>query len=474
MGRSRTPVWGLTAAFLGTFIALLDLTIVNVALPRMQADLGTDLTGVQWIVDSFALTLAAFMLSGGLLGDRLGRKRTYLSAIGVFCVGSLVCALADSLGVLITGRVVQGLAAAVIVPGALSLIGRFAPDPAARGRLMGLWGMVASLAVIAGPLLGGVLVDQIGWEAIFWVNLPLGALAIAAGIGGLVESADPEHASFDPAGQLLAVIALGALAYGAIETRDLGANLPIVLCAAAVCVAAVIGFVMVERRVDRPMLPMDLFANAQFSTVNAASVALGFGANGAFLLINLYLQQVRGNSALETGLLLVPMTVAIVPASFLAGRLIARHGPRLPLVIGYVLTGASLAALAGVSVHTSYLLIGVLFVICGLGQGLAIVPAPAAVLEVVPHERTGVGSAIVSTARQAGTAIGFAMLGAIVNAHVSAADPTGMGEAFVAGQRVSLLLAAAVVLAAALALRLMRTPQRVAAGRAEQIDLASG
>lgn len=458
---SRPPLLGLLAAFLGTFIALLDLTIVNVALPAMQVSLHTDLTGVQSIVDSFALCMAAFMLSGGLLGDRIGRKRSYLAAVLVFLTGSLVCALAGDIGVLIAGRVVQGLAAAVVVPGALSLVGRSTTDPAVRGRLMGLWGMVASLAVIAGPLLGGALVDGIGWPGIFYVNVPLGVVVIIFGVIGLAESSDPSHASFDPAGQVLGVVALGALGYGAIEARDLTANAGIVIGCAVVFVAATVAFILVEQRVRHPMVPVSLFRNVQFSIVNAASVALGFGANGAFFLINLYLQQVRDNTALQTGLLLLPMTVAIVPASLWAGRLIARYGPRVPLIIGYSLVGASLVGLIILGADTNYWLVGILFAVSGIGQGLAIVPAPAAVLEVVPRERSGVGSAIVSTARQVGTAIGIAVLGAIVNAQITGRSPDQLTSAFVAGFRISLLVAGLAVLSAAAALLLWRGPRPV-------------
>lgn len=238
----------------------------------------------------FALCLAAFMLSGGLLGDRLGRKRTYLAAVVVFVAGSVVCAAKTGIEVLVAGRVVQGLAAAVIVPGALSLIGRSTTDPAVRGRRMGLWGMVASVAVVAGPLVGGALVDNAGWPWIFLANVPLGAAIVVTGLAGLTESADPAHASFDPAAQLLAVVALGSLAYGAIEARDLTAHATATVLCGFVFVVSVLGFILAERRVARPVVPLSLFRSAQFSVVNAASVALGFGANGAFFLVTLYLQ----------------------------------------------------------------------------------------------------------------------------------------------------------------------------------------
>lgn len=449
--------WLLVAAFMGTFIALLDPTIVNVAAPSVQADLGTDLAGLQWMVDGFALTLAAFMLSGGSLGDRYGRKRVFLGGVGVFVVASVICAVAPDLGVLVAGRCLQGAAAAVIVPGALSLIGQAVPDPRGRARVMGYWGMSGALAVITGPLLGGVLVDTMGWPSIFLVNVPVGLVAIVIGLRAIPESADPEHAALDPAGQFLAIVALGSLSYGVIEARGHGWGSWLTVGSLAGAVLAAVQLVAVERRVARPLLPVGLFGDARFTVTNVASVALGFAANGAFFLLSaLYLQQMRGNSATETGVMLLPMTLAVLPSALLAGRLTASHGPWRPMFIGYVLTGASLAGMAVFDASTSYPVLAVLFVVAGIGQGLAITPAAAAVLEIVPRERSGIAAATVNTARQVGTALGVAVLGTIV---AESAEP-------VRGMRVSLLVAAGVaVLAAALLTPRRRAPERLQAAR---------
>ncbi|WP_163509390.1 DHA2 family efflux MFS transporter permease subunit [Fodinicola acaciae] len=403
----------LLPAFAGTFMVLLDLTIVAVALPRIQHDLRTGLDGLQWIVDAYSIALAVCLLSGGALGDRYGRKRCFLLGLAGFLAGSLVCAVAPSIGVLVAGRVLQGVSAALVVPGALAIIAQAAPDPAKRARLLGYWGLAASVAVLAGPILGGLLVDAFGWPSIFLVNLPICVVAIGVGLPTIVESADPEHAALDPIGQVLAVCALGSLVFAVIDAREAGwtsAQTLGLFAAAALCGIA---FVVVESRKKRPMLPISLFGNGGFSVVNIASVLLGFGANGAFVLLSVVLQQSNGNSALVTGFLLAPMSLAIIPSSLLAGRLTAAYGPRLPMLLGYTATSLSLLGLGIVGLR-SYALVAVLFVICGIGQGLAISPAIAAVLQHVPRERAGVGSAIVNTARQVGGALGIAVLGTVL------------------------------------------------------------
>jgi DHA2 family methylenomycin A resistance protein-like MFS transporter len=272
----------LAPIFAGTFVALLDLSIVIVALPTIQDELHTDVTGVQWVVDAFVLPLGALLLSGGALGDRYGRKRIFLGALALFLAGSVVCAAASALGVLLAGRVVQGIAAAAIVPGTLSLVAQLEPDPQRRARLIGIWAMVSSLAFVLGPLLGGVLVDTLGWPAIFYVNVPIVLAALAVGTRTLTDSADPDHASLDPVGQLAAVCALGTLTYAVIEGRShgWGSGLTIGLFAAAAL--ATVALILVELPQKRPMLPVRLFADPRFAIVNSAALALGLGGNGAF------------------------------------------------------------------------------------------------------------------------------------------------------------------------------------------------
>ncbi|MEQ4725085.1 MFS transporter [Nonomuraea sp. B19D2] len=468
----------LIATFSATFIALLDLTIVAVALPAMQTDLDTTITGSQWIVDAFSICLAACMLSGGSLGDRCGRKRWFLIGMALFLAGSLACALAPTLAVLVAGRGLQGVAAALLVPGTLSIIGQTEPDPARRAHLLGYWGMCASAAVLAGPIIGGLLVDGFGWPAIFLINLPIGVAVILLGSRTIAESADPEHASLDPAGQVLGILTLGILIYAIIETRANGwGSLTTITLLGSAAVSAV-AFAVVEWRQAKPMLPVRLFADIRFATVNTASVLLGFGANGAFILLSLYFQQAQGHTALVTGLLLVPMTVAIMPASALAGRLTATHGPRLPMLIGYALTGGSLLALATIGGGHPYLLTAVLFALNGVGQGLAITPAVAATLQLVPRQRSGVASATVNTARQAGSALGIAVLGTILSHRLTEADETSFRGLYGTGMRDVMLTAGAAVLAGALLLALQRIrppasphPRRPATAEQDQLQL---
>jgi MFS transporter, DHA2 family, methylenomycin A resistance protein len=461
MPQTRTVrVAVLAPIFAGTFVALLDLSIVIVALPTIEDELNTDVTGVQWVVDAFVLPLGALVLSGGALGDRYGRKRLFLGALALFLAGSVVCAVASALGVLLAGRVVQGIAAAAILPGALSLVTQLEPDPQRRARLIGIWAMVSGLSFVLGPLLGGALVDTLGWPAIFSINVPIVLAAIAVGMRTITESADPDHASLDPVGQLMAVCALGTLTYAVIEGRShgWGSGLTIGLFAAAA--VAAVALVLVERSKPRPMFPVRLFADSRFAIVITAALALGFGGNGAFLLLNLYLQQARGHSAFTTGLLTLPMTLAAIPGAKLAGSLTAEHGPRRAMVAGFALTGAALLAMIAIGADTAYVPIALLFALAGCGQGLAIPASMAAALEIVPRQRSGVGSATVNAARQTGTLLGIAVLGTILADHVESATPPAYSDAFVNGLRPSLLTAGLVVLAGAALLVAMPATRR--------------
>jgi DHA2 family methylenomycin A resistance protein-like MFS transporter len=450
----------LAPIFAGTFVALLDLSIVIVALPTIQDELNTDVTGVQWVVDAFVVPLGALLLSGGALGDRYGRKRIFLGALALFLAGSVVCAAASALGVLLAGRVVQGIAAAAILPGTLSLVTQLEPDPQRRARLIGIWAMVSSLAFILGPLLGGALVDTLGWPAIFYINVPIVLGAIAIGTRTITDSADPDHASLDPLGQLAAVCSLGTLTYAVIEGRNhgWGSGLTIGLFAAAA--VAAVALILIELPKRRPTLPVRLLSDSRFAIVNTAAIALGLGGNGAFFLLTLYLQQARGHSAFTTGLLTLPMTLAVIPGAKLAGSLTAEHGPRRAMLAGFTVTGAALLAMIAIGADTPYLPIALLFALAGFGQGLAIPATMAAALEIVPRQRSGVGSATVNAARQTGTVLGIAVLGTILANHLESATPSAFADAFVQGLQPSLLIAGLIVLAGAALLVAMPATHR--------------
>jgi EmrB/QacA subfamily drug resistance transporter len=452
------------AVFLGTFMSLLDVSVVNVALPAMQHDLSAGFSTVQWVVDSYTLCLSALMLSGGSLADRYGRKRLYLGGLGVFTLGSLLCAVAPTTALLIAGRLVQGLGAAAVAPGALSLLVQAFPERRQQARMIGLWGACVALAVVAGPLVGGVLTDAFGWPAIFLVNLPLGAIAIVAGLRGITESADPAHAGADPAGQVLAVGWLAALTYAVLEAGHRGWDSPLILSLLAAAAVLFAVFVAVERRVARPMLPTALFARPRFTAVTFASFVLGFGAYGSFYLLSLFLQQVQGASAAETGVRFLPYSLGIAAGSVLGGRI---GGDRVMLA-GYTLIGGGLLSLLLVSPDTGYPLIGVLFALLGVGMGFAITTTNSAAVTAVGRERSGTAAATVNAARQTGTALGIAALGAIVNTHLGAgSDPA----AFTAGLHVSLALAGGLTLVAAFLIATVREPAAVPAARPSEPEL---
>ncbi|MET9966662.1 MFS transporter [Streptomyces sp. NPDC006356] len=412
--KQRTPYGLVAAVFLGTFMALLDLSVVNVALPDMQTDLDARLTDVQWVVDGYALGLSAFMLTGGALGDRFGRKKVFLTGLTVFTLASLLCALATTPETLIAGRVIQGIGASTVTPGALSLLAQGFPDTARRAKMIGLWGAVTALAVVTGPLLGGALTESFGWPAIFLINLPLGIIALVTGLRGIQESADPEHAATDPYGQVLGVVWLSALTYAVIEAGHRGWTETRVLTLFGIAAAGFVAFVLVERGSERAMLPVSLFRDRRFTIVNAASLILGFGAYGTFYLLSLYLQQVQGASAVMTGVKFLPYSVAIGLASTQAGRLTAAFGPRSSMLAGYGLIGIGLLALLKLSPDTGYGWIAVVFAVLGTGMGLAITPTNAAALSAVPRQRSGAAAATVNATRQAGTAIGIAVLGSLL------------------------------------------------------------
>ncbi len=403
------------AVNLGSFITILDISIVNVALPTMQAALRIDMAGLQWVVDAYALFLSAFMLSAGPLGDRYGRKRSWLAGVLLFTAGSALCGLADNLTALLIGRAVQGVAGALLVPGALSLLTQAFPDPKERAQAIGIWASCNAISLIVGPMLGGVLVAHFSWQSIFLINLPVGALAIALGAWSITESAHPEHAAFDPAGQALSVLWLGALTYGLIAAGEHGWAAPEAIAALAIAVVGLLAFLGVEHRAARPILPLGLFRDAGFAITNFASFVLGFSAYSSLFFFSIYLQHVRGLSPLATGWQLAPQFAAAGLVSLVFGRLNLRFGlPRL-MIAGFAFIGAAMLGMTRFDLDTSYAVSGSLLVLLGLGTGLAVPSTSMAVMATVPRERSGMASATMNALRQTGMTIGIALLGALMS-----------------------------------------------------------
>jgi MFS transporter, DHA2 family, methylenomycin A resistance protein len=414
MSRSRRA-YAVAAVYLGTFMATLAISIVAVALPAIEGGLHVGLAGLQWVVGSLTLCMSAFMLSAGAVGDRYGRKRTWLGGVALFTIGSAVCASASSLAQLIAGCALQGIAGALVIPGALSIITKAYSDPTERAHVIGGWASFTAISVILGPMLGGILVDTVGWPSIFLINLPIGLLTLGLGVFGITESADPDHAAFDPAGQLLSVVFLGALTYALIGAGHAGWRAAPILAGLGIAAATLILFVVVESRMARPVFPVDLFRDRAFAALNVASFVLGFSGYSSLFLFSLFLQQAQGWSAAQAGWRMAPVFVAMSLVSSVSGRLSGRHGAR-PMILGYVLLGTSMLCMAFFSPTTSYAVIAPLFAVLGIGLGLAVPSTSAAAMAAARHERSGAASATINALRQSGMTIGVATLGTMMGA----------------------------------------------------------
>ncbi|WIV59935.1 DHA2 family efflux MFS transporter permease subunit [Amycolatopsis nalaikhensis] len=410
---SRTRAGLLAAVFLGSFMALLDVSVVSVALPTMQRTLGASFSGLQWIVDGYTVALTAVILTGGTLGDRYGRKRGYLTGLTVFTIASVGCALAPTLEWLVAARVVQGFAASAVIPGAVALLAHAYPEPGARAKVMGLWGTVAGCALVLGPLLGGPLTDAFGWPAIFLVNVPIGLVAVLTGRRGITESRDPAHGALDLTGQVLGALWIGLLTFAVIEAGRTGFD-TLTVTTGVLGFAALAAFIVVELRVPHPMLPVRLFAGTRFSVAIFAAWSLGFAAYPAVFLIGVYLQQARGATATEAGVQMLPYVLANVVAAFAAGRLSARFGAHRLLPVSYFVASVGSFAFLVLEADSPYWVVAVAFAVAGAGVGLSITPSNIVGLAGLPGHRSGIASATVNAARQTGTALGVAALGALL------------------------------------------------------------
>jgi len=399
---------------LGTFMVLLDGSIVTLALPTIQSTLHASLSDLQWTVDAYTLPFAVLLLTAGTLGDRFGRKRLFLAGLVLFLLGSTLCGLAPALSWLLFGRVVQGIGGAALSPGSLSLLATAFPEPGKRAKMIGIWSGISGLALAAGPLVGGLLIGVASWPAIFFVNLPVGAIALILGWLGLAESRNPAAQRIDLPGQVLVVGALVCLIMALIESSSLGWTSPLILglCFASVMLFAL--FLLVEARVREPLLPPHLFKNRMFSVANAGGVVLGFVILGVVFFLAQYFQAVQGSTALQAGLQTLPITVGTFVIAPIAGQLTARTSPRLPTVLGAGLSSGALFLLLDLTPASSFASLWWKLGLLGIGIGCMFSPLTAAVLSATPAARSGLASSMVSTGRQIGSTLGVAVLGAFV------------------------------------------------------------
>ncbi|MCX5190860.1 MFS transporter [Streptomyces sp. NBC_00268] len=428
----------LAAAVLGFFVITLDATVVNVALPAIRDDFGGGMTGLQWVLDSYTLMFAALLLSAGAVSDRIGAHRAFGTGMAVFVAASVACGLAPNVGALIAARAVQGAGAATMLPASLALIGEAFPDSVRRARAIAVWTIAGSVAAAAGPVSGGAL-SLASWRMIFFINLPVGVAALFLLARAVRSPRRP--VPFDWTRQVAAVVALGALTFAAIEAGADGFGAPKVLVAFAVAAVAAAAFVAAQVRGKHPMVPMDLLRSRTMRIASANGFAFIAGLNGTVFLYSLCLQQERGLSALAVGLVCLPMAALSAFLGVPTARLTKRYGPRVPIVGGFLLMGASLVVLAVLPASAPVWLIAVVMIPVGCCGPLAMQPTTGLFLENVPAHRSGVASAVFNTSRQIGGALAVAAFGALL---VSRTDP-------LPGLRASLLIAAVLVIAAATA-----------------------
>ncbi|AEW92836.1 MULTISPECIES: MFS transporter [Streptomycetaceae] len=415
-GERRRRRMVLAVCCTSVFIGNLNNTVLNVALPAMQRDLHSSLSGLQWTTDAYLIVLAALLMLAGSAGDRLGRRRVFQTGLVVFTLGSLLCGLAPGLGWLTGFRVLQAIGASMLNPVAMSIITNVFTGRSERARAIGVWGAVMGVAMAAGPLVGGVLVQAAGWRSIFWLNLPIGLAAVVCAARFVPESRAAVPRRMDPVGQLLVVVLMASLTYAIIEAPATGWGAPATLGCAVAAGAALIGLIGYERRRSEPLVDLRVFRSAAFSGASAMAVCSFFVLGGFLFLNTLYLQNVRGLSALAAGAYLLPMAGMNILTSPVSGRLTATCGPRLPLLLaGAATTGGGLL-LAAADAETSNALLFPAYCLIGIGVGLANTPVTNAAMTGMPTEQAGVAAAVVSTCRQFGQALGVAVLGAVLAA----------------------------------------------------------
>jgi EmrB/QacA subfamily drug resistance transporter len=412
----RTKMLTLFAMCFALFMAMLDNTVVNVALPKIQSTLGSGVSGLQWVVDAYTLLFASLLLTGGTLGDIFGRKRLFMTGLVVFAVGSLLCGLAPSIGFLIAARALQGVGAAALIPSTLSIITHTFPDPRERAQAIGLWAGVSGLALALGPVVGGLLVDSLGWPSVFFLNVPVGFIGLLVALRFAPESKNPEGRQIDLPGQVLGIAWLGALTYALIEGNARGWTSPVIMTCLAAAVIGLVLFLVVERRSTSPMLQLTFFRNPTFTASVTVAALVSFGMFGMLFFLSLFMQNVQGYSPVGAGLRFLPATAAIIVTAPLAGRLASRIGSRLPMTIGLGLVGLGMLLYLGVNAGTPYLHWFWIQPIQGVGMGLTMAPMTAAVMSSVPPARSGMASATTNASREVGGTFGIALLGAILTA----------------------------------------------------------
>ncbi len=464
---------------LAQFMVILDVSIVNVALPAIREGLGFSTTGLQWVINAYTITFAGFLLLGGRMSDLLGRRRVFLAGTALFTAASLVCAIAGSDAVLLTARAIQGLGGAIISAASLAIITTSFEEGAARNRALGVWGALGGLGATSGVLLGGVLTQGLGWPAIFLINVPIGLAVVAFGGRVIPEGRNVlDHRHFDLTGALLVTAGMVALVYGIVRTDVIGWGSAGVLVPLIVGVVLLAGFGLVEGKLARaPLMPLRVFSLRPLRSANAVILLLYSAIFAMWFFVSLYMQQDLHHDAIETGLAFLPMTLAVAAAATLAPRLIPRLGARAVLTAGMVSATAGLALLTGVRPDGTYLaqvLPG--GVLSAFGLGLALVPATIVAVRGVPAAASGLASGLLNTSRLVGGALGLAVLTTIATSHAHAriADGASRALAQTDGYQLAFTVGAALCFLGAVAAAVLLRPANRGESSAELAAEARG
>jgi DHA2 family methylenomycin A resistance protein-like MFS transporter len=431
----------LGAMSLGYGVVQLDVTIVNVAIASIDKSFGGGVAALQWIVNAYTIAFAACILTAGALGDRIGAKRVFMAGFAIFTLASLACALAPTLPLLIAARAVQGLGAAVLVPNSLALLNHAYPSQRERGQAIAVWAAGASLALTAGPLVGGGLITVAGWRSIFLVNVPIGLIGLWLTWSNARETPKSLHRQIDRLGQVVAIVALGCLSGAIIEGGVLGWSNGLIVTGFFGFLIAAAAFVIIERSAGQPMLPLAMFENREFGTTALVGFLVNIAFYGLIFVLSLYFQQVNGLSAFWTGLAFVPMMAAVFFPNLIAAR-VARHiGAKTTIALGAVVAAASALALLGIDQGTPYGSIVVQLMAMAAGLGLLVPPLTSTLLGSVDKSRSGIASGVLNSMRQTGSMLGVALFGSLA----------GSAGGVLPGLRLALIIAAALLASSAAA-----------------------
>jgi len=412
-----SPRWALVASSFGLAMALLDVTVVNVAVSAIQTGLATGVRGLSWVIDGYTLAFASLLLLAGGLGDRLGARRMFIGGLLVFTFASALCGLAPGLGTLVLARILQGAGAALFMPSSLAILRQAYPRAEDRARAIGVWSALTAIAAASGPVLGGLLVGAFGWRSIFLLNVPFGIVAVAMSFRFVRPSPRSVGAGLDLLAQLTAAASLALFTWALIERPVRGWGSPAILGAIALSLAGVRAFVVLERRSPHPILPLRLFADRTFSSTASAALLYAGAFFGSVLVLSLFFQEVRGEAPALAGLHLTAITVSFGITSVLGGRMAARCGTRVPILAGLGALSASASIIAALPSGASYPFFAPALALMGIGAGLVAPSMNAAILASVPPSLSGIGAGVLNASRQVGTALGVALFASLFHDH---------------------------------------------------------